>query len=68
MCNDTTVREDSPDSQMDLGSPCIGNSKKGLHLRITLIFTHHYYFKGIATQAYVADYGMSHAENLLFAL
>ena len=36
MRSDTTVREDSPDSQMDLGSPCIGNSIEGLHLIIAL--------------------------------
>ena len=56
-----------PDSQLDLGSPCIGDLKKGLHLREALIFTCHYYFKGIARKAYVADYGISLAENLLFA-
>ena len=58
MRDNTAAREDSPDSQLDLGSPCIGNSKKGLDLRIALIFTHHFYFKGIATKAYVADYGI----------
>ena len=67
MRNNTAAREDSPDSQLDLGSPCIGDSKKGLHLKIALIFTHHFYFKGIATKAYVADYGISHAESLRFA-
>ena len=28
MCDNTAAREDSPDSQLDLGSPCIGDSKK----------------------------------------
>ena len=46
MRDNTTAREDSPDSQLDLGSPCIGDSKKGLHLKIALIFTCHFYFKG----------------------
>ena len=42
--------------------------KKGaIHLKIALIFTRHFYFKGIATKAYVADYGISHAESLRFA-
>ena len=40
-----------PDSQLDLGSPYIGNLKEGLHLRKALIFTCHYYFKGIARKA-----------------
>ena len=50
MRNNTTPREDNPDSQLDLGSPYIGDLKKGLHLRIALIFTRHFYFKGIATK------------------
>ena len=66
MRDNTAPREDSPDSQPDLGSPCIGDSKKGLHLKIALIFTRHFYFKGIATKAYVTDYGISHAESLRF--
>ena len=57
MRNNTAAREDSPDSQLDLGSPCIGDSKKGLHLKIALIFTRHFYFKGIATKAYVMIMG-----------
>ena len=65
MCDNATPCEDSPNLQLDLGSPCIGNSKEGLHLRIALIFTRHFYFR-IATKAYVADYRISHAENLLF--
>ena len=28
MCDNTAAREDSPDSQLDLGSPCISDSKK----------------------------------------
>ena len=67
MRDNTAAREDSPDSQLDLGSPCMGDSKKGLHLKIALIFTRHFYFKGIATKVYVADYGISHAESLRFA-
>ena len=67
MRDNTAAREDSQDSQLDLGSPCIGDSKKGLHLKIALIFTRHFYFKGIATKAYVADYGISHAKSLRFA-
>ena len=51
----------SPDLQLDLGTPCIGDSKKGLHLRIALTFT-----RVIATKAYVADYGISHAKSLRF--
>ena len=50
MCDNTVAREDSPDLQLDLGSPYIGDLKKGLHLRIPLIFTHHFYFKVIATK------------------
>ena len=53
MRDNTTAREDSPDSQLDLGSPCSGDWKRGLHLKIALIFTRHFYFKGIATKAYV---------------
>ena len=60
MRDNTAAREDNPDSQLDLGSPCIGDSKRGLHLRIALIFMRHFCFKGIATKAYVADYGISH--------
>ena len=67
MRDNTAAREDSPDSQLDLGSPCISDSNKGLHLKIALIFTRHFYFKGIATKAYVADYGISHVESLRFA-
>ena len=69
MHDNTAAREDSPDSQLDLGNPCISDSKKGLAIRkrgIALIFTRHIYFKGIATKAYVADYGISHAESLRF--
>ena len=66
MHNNTVAREDNPDLQLDLGSPCIGDMKEGLHLRIALIFMRHFYFKGIATKAYVAGYGISHVENLLF--
>ena len=50
MCDNTVAREDSPDLQLDLGSPYIGDLKKGLHLRIPLIFTCHFYFKVIATK------------------
>ena len=67
MRDNTAAREDSPDSQLDLGSPCISDSNKGLHLKIALIFTRHFYFKGIATKVYVADYGISHVESLHFA-
>ena len=67
MHNNTAARENSPDSLLDLGSPCIGDSKKGLHLNIALIFMRHFYFKGIVTKAYVADYGISQAESLHFA-
>ena len=65
MCDNTAAHEDSPDSQLDLGSPCIGNLKKGLPLRIALIFIRHFYFKGIATKPYVTDYGISHRKVFL---
>ena len=68
MHDDTAACEDSPDSQLDLGSPCNSDSKKGLNLRIALISTRHFYFKEIATKAYVANYGISRAESLRFAL
>ena len=63
MRDNTAACEDSPDLQLDLGNPCIGDSKEGLHLRIA---SRHFYFKGIATKAYVVDYGISHAESLRF--
>ena len=47
MRDNTAAREDSPDLQLDLGSPCIGDLKKGPHLRIALILTCHFYFKGL---------------------
>ena len=57
MCHNSTARDDSTDSQLDSGSPCYGDSKEGLHLKIALIFTRHFYFEGKATKAYVADKG-----------
>ena len=39
----STARDDSMDSQLDSGSPFYGDSKEGLHLRIALIFTRHFY-------------------------
>ena len=42
----STARDNSTDSQLDFGSPCYGDSKESLHLRITVIFTHHFYFEG----------------------
>ena len=57
MHHNSTARDDSMDSQLDSGSPCYGNSKEALHLRIALIFTRHFYFEGKATKAYVANKG-----------
>ena len=67
MRHNSTASNDSTDLLLDSGSPCIGNSKEGLYLKIALIFMRHFYFKGIATKAYVADTGISYAESLLFA-
>ena len=33
MCDNSTARDDSTDSQLDSGSPCYGDSKEGLHLK-----------------------------------
>ena len=57
MRHNLTTRDDITDSQLDSGSPCYGDSKEGLHLRIALIFTRHFYFEGKATKAYVAHKG-----------
>ena len=65
--HNSTKSDDTADLQLDSDSPCIGNSKEGLHSRIALIFMHHFYFKGIATKACVADNGISYAESLFFA-
>ena len=51
MRHNSTARDDSTDSQLDSGNPCYGNSKEDLHLRIALIFMHHFYFEGKATKA-----------------
>ena len=51
--DNSTACDDSTDSQLDFGSPCYGDSKEGLHFRIALIFTHHFYFEGKATKAYM---------------
>ena len=67
MRDNTAACENSPDSQLDLGSPCISDSKKELHLRIALISTRHFYCKEVATKAYVANYGISRVESLCFA-
>ena len=53
----STARDDSTDSQLDSGSSCYGDSKEGLHLRIALIFTRHFYFEGKATKANVTNKG-----------
>ena len=57
MHHNSTARDDSMDSQLDSGSPCNGDSKEGLHLRIALVFTCHFYFEGKSTKAYIADNG-----------
>ena len=57
MRDNSTARDDSTDSQLDSGSPCYGDSKEGLHLRIALIFTRHFYFEGKASKACVANKG-----------
>ena len=57
MRHNSTARDDSTDSQLDSGSPCYGDSKEALYLRIALIFTRHFYFEGKATKAYVANKG-----------
>ena len=57
MCDNSTARDTSTDSQLDSGCPCYGDSKEGLHLKITLIFTCHFYFEGKARKAYVANKG-----------
>ena len=41
--------DDSADSQLRLGSPCISDLTEGLQLKITLIFAHHFWIKGIVT-------------------
>ena len=51
------ARDDSTDLHLDSDSPCYGDLKKGLHLRIALILTHHFYFEGKATKAHVANEG-----------
>ena len=56
MRHNSTARDDSMDSQLDSGSPCYGDSKEGLHLRIALIFMRHY-FEGKASKAYIANKG-----------
>ena len=45
MYGNSTACDDSMDSPLDSGSPCNGNSKEGLHLRIALIFMRHFYLK-----------------------
>ena len=45
MYNNAVGCDDSMDSQLDLGSPCISDSKMGLHLRITMIFICHFCLK-----------------------
>ena len=45
MRHNSTTRDDSTDSQLDSGSPCYGDSKEALHLRIALIFTRHFTLK-----------------------
>ena len=35
----------------------MGDSKEGLHLRIALTFTRHFYFEGKAAKVYVANKG-----------
>ena len=55
MRHNSTARDDSMDSQLDYGSLCYGDSKEGLHLKIALIFTRHFYFEGKATKVYVAN-------------
>ena len=57
MRDNSTVCDNSTDSQLDSGSPSYGDSKEGLHLRIAFKFTRHFYFEGKATKAYVADKG-----------
>ena len=47
--DDSTARDANTDSQLDSGSPCNGDSKEGLYLRIALIFMHHFNFKGKST-------------------
>ena len=59
MRDNTAAHEVNPNLQLGLGSSCIGVSERGLHLRIALIFTRHFYFKRIATKAYVTDYLIS---------
>ena len=48
MCHNSTALDNGTDSQLDSCSPCNGDSKEGLHLRIALIFTRHFYFEGKA--------------------
>ena len=57
MRHNSTAHDDSTDSQLDSGGPCYGDSKEGLHLRIALIFTCHFYFEGKASKSYVANKG-----------
>ena len=47
MRHNSTAHDNSTDSQLDYGSPCYG---EGLHLRIALTFTRHFYFEGKAIQ------------------
>ena len=46
MHHNLIARDDSTDSQLDSGSPCYGDSKESLRLRVALIFTRNFYFEG----------------------
>ena len=68
LCDNFAPRDDSADSQPDSGSRCISDSKEGLHQQIALIFTRHFWLKGIATIQYLMRISIISAAAISFYL